>query len=190
MGKFDAPVLSLRSSEKGKPTSYYNQKSMKLEDLLETALRSCLLDREKPLIVGVSGGPDSLCLLDGLARLRFLLIAAHFDHRLRPESGQDAEVVRQAAESLGVQFALGSADVSACARDERLSIEEAARLLRYRFLFEQARRFKAQAVAVGHTADDQVESVLMHLLRGAGLSGLKGMSYRAIVPEWDNEIPL
>ena len=74
-----------------------------------------------------------------------------------------------------------SGDVRAFADAEKLSIEEAARIMRYRFLMGQARRFKAQAVAVGHTADDQVETVLMHFIRGAGLAGLKGMNYRTII---------
>ena len=73
---------------------------------------------------------------------------------------------------------------------QSLSLEEAARMLRYRFLFAEARKQAAQAVAVGHTADDQVETVLMHFLRGAGLSGLKGMEYRTILPLFDAQIPL
>jgi tRNA(Ile)-lysidine synthase len=76
------------------------------------------------------------------------------------------------------------------ARIEKMSIEEAARTMRYRFLMEQAQRFKAQAVAVGHTADDQVETVLMHFIRGAGIAGLKGMGHRTILPMFDQEIPI
>jgi tRNA(Ile)-lysidine synthase len=83
-----------------------------------------------------------------------------------------------------------SGDVHGFAESKKLSIEEAARIMRYRFLMEQARHFHAQAVAVGHTADDQVETVLMHFLRGAGLSGLKGMTYRTIVKTFDPEIPI
>jgi tRNA(Ile)-lysidine synthase len=73
---------------------------------------------------------------------------------------------------------------------EKLSLEEAARNMRYRFLMEKARHFRAQAVAVGHTADDQVETVLMHFIRGAGLTGLRGMSYRTLLPTFDSEIPI
>jgi len=163
---------------------------MKLERLHKIAQEECQLIPGQALIVGVSGGPDSLCLLDSLARLGFSLIVAHFDHRLRPESGQDAAVVRSVAERLGFPFRLGSQDVAAYAQKERLSIEEAARLLRYRFLFAEARLHSAQAVAVGHTADDQVETVLMHLLRGSGLAGLTGMAYRSLIQAWDPNIPL
>ncbi len=160
------------------------------EKILETSLKTCQLTQEAPVLVGVSGGPDSLCLLDVLARLRFPVIAAHFDHRLRPDSGRDGELVRAFAGQIGAPFVLGSGDVSAFAQVERLSLEEAARELRYRFLFEQARSGGAQAVAVAHTADDQVETVLMHLLRGAGLSGLKGMIFRTILAQWNACIPL
>ena len=73
---------------------------------------------------------------------------------------------------------------------EKLSIEEAARIMRYRFLMRQAHRLNAQAVAVGHTADDQVETVLMHFIRGAGLAGMKGMTYRTIIRMFDPEIPV
>jgi tRNA(Ile)-lysidine synthase len=163
---------------------------MKLDQFLDTTLRLCRLVREEPVLVGVSGGADSLCLLDSLAGLQFRVVAAHFDHGLRSDSARDAEKVRLAAEKLGVPFVLGSADVSGYAREQRLSLEAAARALRYRFLFDQARRITAQAVAVGHTADDQVETVLMHLLRGAGLNGLQGMTSSSLHADWDAAIPL
>ena len=91
---------------------------------------------------------------------------------------------------MGVPFQQARSDVRALAAKEGLSIEEAARKARYRFLFATARANQAQAVAVAHTADDQVETVLLHLLRGAGLSGLKGMASRLVIPEWDEQIPL
>jgi tRNA(Ile)-lysidine synthase len=163
---------------------------MKRAHIAEAAFEFSKLKPESPVLVGVSGGPDSLCLLDGLAQLQIPLIVAHFDHQLRPESNQDAAVVRKVAKQLNVPFVLGSQDVAGFAAEMGYSIEEAARTLRYQFLFEQARLHSAQAVAVGHNADDQVETVLMHLLRGSGLSGLKGMSFRTILPTWDESIPL
>ena len=174
----------------GKCSSYYNHKSMKLEQLRKTASDMCDLAPGLPIVVGVSGGPDSYCLLDALVQLGYPVTAAHFDHQLRPESAQDAEHVRSTASRLGAAFVLGRGDVAAFARQEHRSIEDAARILRYRFLFSQARALSAQAVAVGHTADDQVETLLMHLLRGAGLNGLKGMAFRALRPAWDASIPL
>lgn len=183
-------LIFFRLRKKIRCAPYYNQLCMKLEQIREISLNWCGLALDVPLLVGVSGGPDSLTLLDALARLGFPLVAAHFDHRLRPHSAHEAEVVRQAAARAGAQFVSGSGDVAAHAAQVRLSIEDAARDLRYRFLFEQARRFSAQAVAVGHNADDQVETVVMHLLRGAGLRGLRGMAFCTLLPTWDAQIPL
>jgi len=148
------------------------------------------LDVSLPLVVGVSGGPDSLCALDCLCQLGFRPVVAHFDHHLRPDSGEDARAVAEMAAQRGLTFAGGEGDVSSFVEQERLSVEEAARILRYRFLFSTARQVGAQAVVVGHTADDQVETVLMHLLRGAGLAGLKGMQPFGVIETWDTQIPL
>jgi tRNA(Ile)-lysidine synthase len=163
---------------------------MDIEALRSICIEECGLVAERPVVVGVSGGADSLCLMYALAELGYPLVVAHFDHRLREQSNEDAGLVQTLAGQLGLPFALGSADVGALAREKHLSLEEAARKARYTFLFEQARQAGAQAVAVGHTADDQVETVIMHLLRGAGISGLKGMTFRGLLPEWDAQIPL
>src|SRR5512140_1092861 len=159
--------------------------------MLESILSGpCGLDLARPVVAGVSGGPDSLCLLDVLRRTGYPVIVAHFNHQLRPEAGAEAEAVAALAQEWGLEFVADSADVHSYAEEHSLSVEEAARLLRYRFLFETARNRFAQAVAVGHTADDQVETVLMHFLRGAGLAGLKGMEYRTLLPAFDASIPL
>ncbi len=156
----------------------------------EILWEKCGLNETAPVLVAVSGGADSLTLLHVLHASGYPLICATFNHRLRPEAGDEVEHVRRIAEGLGLPFVSDSADVAAYATAEGLSVEEAARTLRYRFLFRAAREAGAQAVAVGHTADDQAETVLMHFLRGAGLSGLKGMPHRAVLPVFDAEIPL
>lgn len=148
------------------------------------------LEPKRILVVGVSGGPDSLALLHYLYELHCPLLVASFNHRLRPEAEAEVNFVREFAESLGLAFVTDSTDVAAQAEANGLSIEAAARELRYRFLFRAAREAGAQAVAVGHTADDQAETVLMHFLRGTGLAGLKGMPPRVILPVFDAEIPL
>jgi len=163
---------------------------MDLERFRHILLEECGLNMDKLLVAGISGGPDSLCLLDLLCAVGVPVAVAHFDHGLRPESAFEASMVEQEAKRRGLVFVLGREDVSAAARAAGLSIEEAARNARYRFLFSQARSLGAEAVAVAHHADDQVETVLMHLLRGSGLSGLKGMTTRAVLPDWDAEIPL
>ena len=130
-----------------------------------------LLELGQSLLVGVSGGPDSICLLDCLHAIGFHPVVAYFDHQLRAESEAEGEFVRQAAESYGFSFEL---DRVADSVIEPFS-EEKARFHRYRFLAKVAARRGIERIAVGHTASDQAETVLMHLLRGAGSSGLRGM---------------
>lgn len=159
----------------------------RIESILQ---KECRISKDRLLIVGVSGGPDSLCLLGVLQELGFQVAVAHFDHRLRPDSSADAARVRSLAVKRGLDAVTGEGDVRAMASAEHLSLEEAARIARYRFLFQTARERQAQAVAVAHTADDQVETVLMHLLRGSGLAGLKGMQPCSRLAEFDERIPL
>jgi tRNA(Ile)-lysidine synthase len=150
----------------------------------------CQLSISDTVLVGVSGGPDSLCLMDVLHQLGYPLIIAHLNHGLRAESDEEARRVERFAQDLGLAFVSTKVDVKHYADRHALSIEEAARVLRYQFLFDQAERHQVQAVAVGHTADDQIETVVMHLLRGCGLAGLKGMVPRTLPNAWSQRIPL
>jgi tRNA(Ile)-lysidine synthase len=132
------------------------------------------------VVVGVSGGADSLCLLHILFTLRcdlgIHLHVAHLDHGLRGEAAAaDARFVAQSAAGLGLPATVEARDVAAYQRLHRLPMEEAARETRYSFLLEVARRAGAAAVATGHTADDNVETLVLHWLRGAGLAGMRGM---------------
>jgi tRNA(Ile)-lysidine synthase len=144
--------------------------------LSETAI---LLPQDT-VVVGVSGGPDSLCLLHALTQLRsqlgLTLHAAHLNHRLRgAESDVDEEYVRQMAAEWDVPLTVSAAEVAALAARWRIGVEQAARQARYQFLGQVAIQVAAEKVAVGHNADDQTETVLMHVLRGSGLTGLRGM---------------
>ncbi len=132
------------------------------------------------VVVGVSGGPDSLCLLHVLNRLRQLygieLHVAHLDHRIRgAESKEDAAFVARLAEEWGLPATVETRDVPQLARESKLAIEEAARQARYSFSAQVALAVGAKRIAVGHNADDQAETIVMHWLRGAGLAGLRGM---------------
>ena len=134
----------------------------------------------KRLLVAVSGGPDSLALLHGLYRLRgeygLTLRGAHLNHKLRgAESEADAEFAAGTFERLGIPFTVDSVDVAEYRRRYKLSLEDAARRVRYSFLSDAAAEHGADAIALGHTADDQAETVLMHIIRGSGLDGLRGM---------------
>ena len=138
------------------------------------------------ILVGVSGGPDSTCLLLTLAALRaslrIELHAAYFDHQLRGvrAAAREQRFLRSLTQALGVPLHRGAGDVRAHVR--RRSPEEAARELRYRFLAQTARDDGCGVVVVGHTRDDQAETVLLHLLRGSGLRGLAGMAPSAPWP--------
>ncbi|MFQ5342084.1 MAG: tRNA lysidine(34) synthetase TilS [Anaerolineae bacterium] len=145
-----------------------------------------LFEAGETLVVGVSGGPDSLCLLHLLNRLRdelqIELHVGHLDHAIRPESPEDARFVANVAEEWGLPATIERQDVPAQARAEGFAIEQAARRARYRFLARVAGEVGARTIVVGHNADDQVETLLMHLIRGAGLAGLRGMQPRAPYP--------
>ncbi len=134
----------------------------------------------RTLVVAVSGGPDSLALLHGLymlsAELQIELYGAHMNHSLRSRSSDaDEEFVRETMAAMGVELAVDRADVARFRDERRLSLEDAARRLRYRFLARIASERGASAVALGHTLDDQAETALMHLIRGSGLDGLRAM---------------
>jgi tRNA(Ile)-lysidine synthase len=156
----------------------------------ETIREKCQVDPLRPVLLGVSGGPDSIFMLDTLQQLGYHLIIAHLDHQLRPESSQEAEGIQQIAGELNIHLVMKTCDVKGYALAHKLSIEQAARQVRYEFLFDQARTLDVQAVAVAHTADDQIETVLLHLLRGTGLSGLTGMQHRSLPNAWSQTIPL
>ncbi len=139
-----------------------------------------LIERDSAMIVGVSGGADSVCLLHVLKTLapeyNLQLHVAHLDHQLRGDAARaDADFVRDLAQRWDLPHSIDSRDVTAYARDHKLSIEEAARQVRYGFLMEVALANNSETIAVAHHADDQTESVLMHFLRGSGLAGLRGM---------------
>lgn len=132
------------------------------------------------VLVAVSGGPDSVALLQVLYRLKsewdLELAVAHFDHGLRDRASQeDAAWVGDLAATLALAFHLGRGEVKALAAARKISVQMAARKLRLEFLNHACRRHGYSRLALGHTADDQVELFWLSLLRGAGLAGLKGM---------------
>lgn len=132
------------------------------------------------LLVAVSGGPDSVCLLHILVRLQeelgIRLHVAHLNHQLRgAESEADAHYVSARANRLGIPATIEQRDVKAYQAQQRISLEEAAREVRYTFLAQVAKSIGASRVAVGHTTDDHIETILMHLIRGTGTRGLRGL---------------
>jgi tRNA(Ile)-lysidine synthase len=152
---------------------------MLFEDVLKTIDRYHLLERGDRIVLGVSGGVDSMVLLHFLNTLRkefsLSLIVAHVNHGLRPdESKREAELVEKESTRLGLPFEYGRFDVKEFSQTAGLSLQDAARRIRFHFFKTLLLKYGAQKIALGHNADDQVETILLRLFRGSGLKGLRG----------------
>ncbi len=173
---------------------------MLLEQVKRTIDRYHLLDKGDRLIVGVSAGVDSMVLLHLLNTYRqefdLSLIVAHINHGLRPkESEKEAELVQKESERLGLTFEYGQFNVKEFQKVGGISLQDAARKIRFHFFNVLLQKYNANKIALGHNADDQVETVLLRLMRGSGLKGLKGMLpiregrvIRPLLEVWRREI--
>jgi tRNA(Ile)-lysidine synthase len=151
-----------------------------LQQVRRTIRRHALCPPGSRVLVGLSGGSDSVALTLVLRELSehggFVVAGvAHVNHQLRPEAGRDEQFCREFAARLGVPIHVEVVDVRSYAASQRLSIEDAARRLRYESLRRCAIEIHADRVAVGHTRDDQAETFLLKLIRGAGMTGLGGI---------------
>jgi tRNA(Ile)-lysidine synthase len=159
-----------------------------------------LLEKGERLIVGVSAGVDSMVLLHLLVACReafdLSLIVAHINHGLRPrESEKEAKLVQRESVRLGLPFEYGQFDVKEFQKIGGLSPQDAARRVRFHFFYHLLQKHHAKKIALGHHAEDQIETVLIRLIRGAGLQGLKGMLpiregrvIRPLLEVWKREI--
>jgi tRNA(Ile)-lysidine synthase len=148
--------------------------------VLQFIRRQELIKSGQKVLVAVSGGPDSVCLLNVLAKLRsdlgFTLHIAHLNHQLRGEEAEsDEQYVADLAREMKIPATIEKRDVSSYQIEHSLSLEEAAREVRYHFLAQTAQAVEAASVAVGHTLSDQVETILLHIIRGSGTRGLRGL---------------
>jgi tRNA(Ile)-lysidine synthase len=151
---------------------------MNIIDKIKYAIKKdSLVDTGNRVVVGVSGGADSVCLLyllDGLKKdLKISLHIAHLDHGLRKESKKDAKFVKNLARKLNIPATFKRIDVARTSK--KLSVEEAARNTRLAFLLKVSGKVRAEKIALAHNFDDQAETVLMRILRGAGLYGLSAI---------------
>jgi len=174
-GACGASIRDTRVRARGSAVVESGDSSTLLARVMDNLRARCLVQDGARLLVGVSGGCDSVSLLLLLAAaapaMHLDLVVAHFDHRLRPDSSDDARFVRELSRGLGVAAHVGVWEMPARG-------EEAARRARHEFLQRTALRLGCTAVALGHQAEDQAETVLMRLARGTGVRGLAGMAWR------------
>ncbi|HDA5472199.1 TPA: tRNA lysidine(34) synthetase TilS, partial [Clostridioides difficile] len=149
---------------------------------LSTINKHNLIQKGDKIVLGLSGGPDSVCLLHVLNRLKkdfnIEIYAAHLNHQIRGiEAQKDALYVSKLCEDMGIIFFVKSINVPKYCENEGLSLEEGARKLRYEMFYEIKDKIKANKIAIGHNLNDQAETVMMRIMRGTGLKGLKGIDY-------------
>jgi len=151
-----------------------------IKKILEFADEHEMLPDAGLLLVCVSGGADSMCLLEVMRYISyergFSIAVAHYNHELRgEESDRDETFVMDICEEHGIPFYSGRGDVTGHAKKNGLSIEEAARNMRYEFFFKTAKKISAERIATAHTLDDNAETMLINLIRGAGANGMSGI---------------
>lgn len=153
---------------------------MKLrEKVLQTIQKYELIENGDNIVIGVSGGPDSMTLLNVLNELKEKLdieiFVAHINHMIREEADEETEFVKRYCENIGVKCYVKKIDIQKRAEEQKVSTELAGRNERYTFFEEVAQKEGANKIATAHNANDNAETILMNLLRGSGTSGLKGI---------------
>src|SRR5260370_10263731 len=171
------PLPRRSVAEAGWPLDVHLVKPKPRSDLIESEKFLREFRPARRYLVGVSGGRDSVVLLHWLTDLGYTnLIVCHLDHQLRGRSSRaDARFVEKLAAKYDVDLEIGSADVRAVARKKKMSIETAAREARYKFFAKIAKQRRCHTIFLAHHADDLVETFLINLFRGAGLTGLAAM---------------
>ena len=143
-------------------------------------LKDLIKDGDK-IVLGVSGGPDSMCMLDMMRELKeeknidFKIYVAHINHMIRKEAIDDEKYVQDYCKKYNIEFYVKRADVQKIANDKKIGTEEAGRKVRYAFFEEVLQKTGSNKIAIAHNKNDKIETIIMHLLRGRGLSGLKGI---------------
>lgn len=147
------------------------------EKVLETIRKDNLIKSGDCIVLGVSGGPDSACLFHLFTNLQkdinFSFVVAHINHKIRKEAGQDQEYVEKLCKKYEIECFVKTLQVIEKAKQEKIGTEEAGRKVRYEFFKEVSEKVGANKIATAHNKNDQVETVLMNLMRGTGLSRTK-----------------
>lgn len=153
------------------------------DKVLESIKKFNLIEDGDKIVLGVSGGPDSICMLNILNELRndkkiniqFDIIVAHVNHLIREEAKLDEEFVKKFCEKIGVAFYSKSIDVRKMANNNKIGTEEAGRNARYDFFEEVMKNTKSNKIAIAHNLNDKIETMIMNIFRGSGVSGLRGI---------------
>ena len=153
-----------------------------LNKILSTINKYNLIQKGDKIVIGVSGGPDSMCLLDSLYclkdKLNIEIIVAHINHKIRKEADEETEYVKDYCKNKNIKCYVKKAEVEKLAKEQKLGTEEMGRKIRYDFFKEVAKKENANKIATAHNLNDNVETVMLNLLRGTGISGLKGIEIK------------
>ena len=151
--------------------------------VLETIQKYKLIENNDKIVLGVSGGPDSIAMLnilndiknDDNINLNFSIVVAHINHLIREEAKQDEEYVKEFCKERNIEFYSKSIDVQKIANTNKIGTEEAGRKVRYEFFDEVLIKTNSNKIAIAHNKNDKIETIIMHILRGSGINGLKGI---------------
>lgn len=160
------------------------------QEVLDTINKYNLIENDDKIVLGVSGGPDSLSMLYVLNNIRnnpknkldFEIVVAHINHMIREEANGEEKFVQEFCKEIDVQFFSKRIDVLKYANNNKISTEEAGRKIRYEFFDEILEKTGANKIAIAHNLNDKIETIIMHILRGTGINGLIG-----IEPKRDNK---
>lgn len=149
------------------------------QKILQTIKKYNLIQSGDSIVIGVSGGPDSICLLHILNELKeelnFKIYVAHINHMIREEADEETEYVKNFCKNIGVECFTQKIDVVKIAKEEKIGTEEAGRKIRYNFFEEILKKTNSNKIATAHNNNDKVETIIMNVLRGSGIAGLKGL---------------
>lgn len=152
---------------------------MLIEQVKQTIKKYNLINTGDSIVIGVSGGPDSICLLHVLNSLKeemnFKIFVAHVNHMIRKEADEETEYVKQMCQQMNVECFVQKIDVQEKAKEQKCGTEEMGRNIRYKFFEEILVKTKSNKIATAHNSNDKVETIILNILRGSGLSGLKGI---------------
>lgn len=149
------------------------------QKVLNTIKKYSLIENGDSVVIGVSGGPDSICLLHVLNNLKkelnFKIFVAHVNHMIRKEADEETKYVKDFCKKIGIECFVKKIDVISIAKEEKQGTEEAGRKIRYEFFEEICKKTNSNKIATAHNNNDKVETIIMNMLRGSGLNGLKGI---------------